>query len=62
MNGGGYGPFGNYVGLGFDNLLEVDIITGKGEALTINMVDGINNSDLALALRGGGGSVWGVVT
>ena len=57
--GGGHGPFAPSAGLGVDNILEVDIVTADGNLITVNAK---NNSDLFFALRGGGGSTWGVIT
>lgn len=34
--GGGHGPFAPNFGVGVDNILEVDIVTGKGEMITAN--------------------------
>jgi ribonuclease T2 len=42
-----------------DNLLEAEVVTANGTLLTANVN---SNSDLYWALRGGGGSVWGVIT
>jgi ribonuclease T2 len=57
--GGGHGPFSPSLGLGSDNILEADIITGDGKLLTVNAT---HNSDLFWAIRGGGGSTWGIFT
>jgi len=57
--GGGHGPFGNTAGLGVDNILEVDIVIANGDLITANSK---NNTDLFWAIRGGGGSTWGVIT
>ena len=57
--GGGHGPFAPSQGLGVDNILEVDIVIANGTLITANSV---NNSDLFWAIRGGGGSTWGVIT
>jgi hypothetical protein len=57
--GGGHGPFAGWAGLGVDNLLEAEIVTSNGTLLTANAN---SNSDLYYALRGGGGSTWGVLT
>jgi len=42
-----------------DNLLEVELVTANGTLVTANAN---SNSDLYWALRGGGGSNWGVMT
>lgn len=57
--GGGHGPFAPAKGLGVDNMLEVDIVLKDGSLVTANSKQ---NSDLFWALRGGGGSTWGVIT
>ncbi|TNV81423.1 hypothetical protein FGO68_gene14355 [Halteria grandinella] len=57
--GGGHGPFSPGKGLGVDNILEVDIVLNSGELVTANSMQ---NSDLWWAIRGGGGSNWGVIT
>ena len=56
--GGGHGPFANALGLGVDNILEAEVVTADGSLLVANSTD---NADLLWALRGGGGSTWGVV-
>jgi ribonuclease T2 len=61
--GGGHGPFSPKYGLGVDNIVSLDVVTspsghGRGEVVTCNAT---MNSDLFQALRGGGGSTWGVV-
>jgi ribonuclease T2 len=62
--GGGHGPFAPAYGLGVDNVLEIEVATsptgyGAGAVLTVNET---HHADLFAALRGGGGSTWGVVT
>ena len=57
--GGGHGPFGNLVGLGVDNLVAATVVLADG---TVANVSESSNPDLFWAMRGGGGSVWGVVT
>ena len=57
--GGGMGPFSPSLGLGVDNILEVDIILANGTEVTANSKQ---NSDLYWAIRGGGGSSWGILT
>uniref|UniRef100_A0A7S2VN48 FAD-binding PCMH-type domain-containing protein n=1 Tax=Zooxanthella nutricula TaxID=1333877 RepID=A0A7S2VN48_9DINO len=57
--GGGHGPYGRSKGLGVDNILEVELVTGDGTSVVANAT---TNADLFWAIRGGGGSVWGVVT
>ena len=57
--GGGHGPLAPALGLGVDNILEVDMILANGTSITINAN---TNTDLFWAIRGGGGSTWGVIT
>lgn len=61
--GGGHGPFAPALGLGADNIISIDIATsptghGAGAIVTANAT---SNPELFWALRGGGGSTWGVV-
>ena len=46
-------------GLGVDNILEATIVLASGEIVTANANQ---NSDLYFAIRGGGGSTWGIIT
>ena len=46
-------------GLSVDNVLEVDIVTADGKLQTVNAC---NQPDLFWAVRGGGGSTFGIVT
>jgi ribonuclease T2 len=57
--GGGHGPLAPSMGSGVDNVVEVEIVTADGSVVTANSKE---NSDLLWALRGGGGSTWGVMT
>lgn len=57
--GGGRGPFTPSLGLGVDNILEVEIIIANGTLLVSNSQ---NNSDIYWAVRGGGASAWGIIT
>ena len=57
--GGGHGFMAPGYGLGVDNILEADIVLHDGTLLTVNSN---NNSDLYWAIRGGGGSNWGIIT
>jgi ribonuclease T2 len=57
--GGGHGPTAPSKGMGVDNILEVEIVTADGDLLVANAEQ---NSDLWWAVRGGGGSTWGVIT
>ena len=73
LTGGGHSPFAHYYGLAVDSkyatymidqltnntldLLEVNLVTAEGKAKTINAY---NDPDHFWAIRGGGGSAWGV--
>lgn len=57
--GGGWGYSSRLLGLGIDNVLEVELINYKGEKLIANNKC---NEDLFWALRGCGGGNYGVVT
>ncbi|ERF73264.1 hypothetical protein EPUS_03096 [Endocarpon pusillum Z07020] len=59
LTGGGHSPFAHFYGLAVDNLLEVDLVTADGSYQTINAY---TDPDYFYALRGGGGSAWGVIT
>ncbi|TFK66371.1 FAD binding domain protein [Pluteus cervinus] len=59
LTGGGHSPFASKYGLAVDNLLEVNLVTANGETLTLNEY---SNPDYFWAIRGGGGSAWGVIT
>jgi ribonuclease T2 len=56
--GGGHGPFARSKGLGVDNILEVEVVLANG---TVAIATEQSHADLLWALRGGGGSVWGVM-
>ncbi|BCS23428.1 FAD/FMN-containing protein [Aspergillus puulaauensis] len=57
--GGGHSPFAHYYGLAADNLLEMSIVSAAGEHLVLNRY---TDPEYFWAVRGGGGSSWGVVT
>ncbi len=57
--GGGWGLSARKFGLGCDSLLEVQMVDGKGHLVTAN---GHTNPNLFWAMRGAGGSNFGVVT
>lgn len=57
--GGGHSPFAFFYGLAADNLLEMSIVTPEGDHVVINEY---SDPDYFWAVRGGGGSAWGVVT
>lgn len=58
IQGGGHGPLSSKYGLAADQVLEFEVVTADGELVTASNT---NNSDLFWALRGGGGSTYGVV-
>lgn len=57
--GGGHSPWSYHYGLAADNLLEMTIVTPTGNHATLNEY---TDADYFWAVRGGGGSAWGVVT
>lgn len=57
--GGGHSWQGPAFGMAVDNALAFDVVLANGTAVTASQC---SNSDLFWALRGGGGSSWGVVT
>ncbi|KAL4897457.1 FAD binding domain protein [Aspergillus ambiguus] len=57
--GGGHSPFAHFHGLAADNLLEVTIVSADGKYRVLNA---FTNPDYFWAIRGGGGSAWGVIT
>ncbi|KAK6344378.1 hypothetical protein TWF696_008015 [Orbilia brochopaga] len=59
LQGGGHSPISNKYGLAVDQVLEFKLITPAGKYITANECE---NSDYFWALRGGGGSTFGVVT
>jgi hypothetical protein len=59
QGGGGHGPGVSKFGLGADQALEWEVVTGTGEILIANRE---TNQDLHWALSGGGGGTYGVVS
>ena len=57
--GGGHGFMAPGYGLGVDNILEADIVLQNSTLVKVNSV---TNTDLYWAIRGGGGSNWGIIT
>ncbi len=58
--GGGHGPVAPSLGLGVDNIVNVELIDASGDTIQVN---GTNEyKDLFYALRGGGGSTWGIIS
>lgn len=64
--GGGHGPFAPSMGLGVDNVLEIEVLQLGRDAhgqpvVHKKLASRRHNPQLFWAMRGGGGSVWGVV-
>lgn len=59
IQGGGHSPLSSIYGTAADRVLEVNIVTPDGKFVTASSKQ---NTDLFWALRGGGGSTWGVTT
>jgi hypothetical protein len=58
IQNGGHGGLSAKYGLGADQVLEIDLVTPQGEIITANECQ---NTDYFWAIRGGGGSTYGVV-
>jgi hypothetical protein len=58
VQGGGHGPLAGKYGLGADNTLEFEVVTGEGKYLVASPT---RNKDLFWALNGGGGGTYAVV-
>ncbi|KAJ9611731.1 hypothetical protein H2200_004915 [Cladophialophora chaetospira] len=56
--GGGHSPISSTYGLGADQVIEMEVVTPDGRFLTINEK---SFPDLFWAMRGGGGSTFGVL-
>ncbi|KAL6694296.1 hypothetical protein J3F84DRAFT_379077 [Trichoderma pleuroticola] len=64
--GGGHGPFAPSMGLGVDNVLEIEVMQvgqdAHGQPVVHKKVASRrHNPQLFWAMRGGGGGVWGVI-
>ncbi|KND86997.1 6-hydroxy-D-nicotine oxidase [Tolypocladium ophioglossoides CBS 100239] len=59
LTGGGHSILASRYGLAADNVLEMEIVTPGGDVITINEDQ---HADLFWAMRGGGGSTFGVIT
>ncbi|KAI9656054.1 MAG: hypothetical protein M1821_005115 [Bathelium mastoideum] len=57
LAGGGHGALSNTLGLGVDNALEIKAVLPNGTYVTASRCQ---NQDIFYALRGGGGSTFGV--
>jgi hypothetical protein len=58
-SGGGNGPFISKYGMAADQVISLEVVLPSGHFVS---VDEKNYPDLFFALRGGGGSTWGIVT
>lgn len=58
ISGGGHSSISNTLGLGVDNVLEMQVVTGAGQYVTASRCQ---NQDLFFAMRGGGGGTFGVI-
>ena len=59
ITGGGHSLLAPHYGLAIDQVLELEMVTPKGEIITANECQ---NQDLFWAMRGGGGGTFGVMT
>jgi hypothetical protein len=59
IQGGGHSPLTGIYGTGADQVLSFDVVTSAGAFVVANST---SNTDLFWALRGGGGSSFGVAT
>ncbi|KXH65704.1 FAD binding domain-containing protein [Colletotrichum salicis] len=59
VTGGGHSILSPHYGLAADNVLQMEVVTPGGDIVTVNEDQ---NADLFWAMRGGGGSTFGVVT
>ncbi|KAH8169379.1 FAD binding domain-containing protein [Sarocladium implicatum] len=59
VSGGGHSILSPHFGLAADNVVQMEVVTAGGEILTINEDQ---HADLFWALRGAGGSTFGVIT
>src|SRR5215467_7449308 len=59
IQGGGFGSFSKHYGTAAASLLEAEVVTADGQ---IRIANACTNPDLFWALKGGGGSTFGVVS
>ena len=59
IQGGGHSPLSSIYGIAADHVLSMEVVLASGKLVTASSTE---NSDLFWALRGGGGSTFGVVT
>ena len=57
--GGGFGSFSKRFGTGAGGVLEIEVVTADGQVRVINENQ---DSDLFWAMRGGGGSTFGIIS
>ncbi|KAF9738247.1 hypothetical protein PMIN04_001604 [Paraphaeosphaeria minitans] len=59
IQGGGHSPLTSLYGTGADQVLSMEVVTADGDYVTANST---SNTDLFWAMRGGGGSTFGIAT
>jgi FAD/FMN-containing dehydrogenase len=59
IQSGGFGSFSKHYGMAAAGLLEAEVVTADGK---VRIANACTNSDLFWALKGGGGSTFGVVS
>ncbi|KAK4148374.1 hypothetical protein C8A00DRAFT_39073, partial [Chaetomidium leptoderma] len=59
ITGGGHSPLSSKFGMGVDQVLSLQVVTADGRYMT---ADPQENQDLFFAMRGGGGSTYGIIT
>lgn len=59
IQGGGHSPLSSIYGMAADQVLNYEVVTADGRFVTANAQE---NPELFWALRGGGGSTYGIVT
>ena len=59
IQGGGHSPLSSILGIAADHVLSMEVVLASGQFVTASSTQ---NIDLFWALRGGGGSTFGVVT
>ncbi|MEO6579840.1 MAG: FAD-binding oxidoreductase [Sphingomicrobium sp.] len=59
VSSGGFGTFSKGFGTAASHLIEAELVTADGQVRTVNRCQ---NPDLLWALKGGGGSTFGVIT
>ncbi|CEL56997.1 6-hydroxy-D-nicotine oxidase OS=Arthrobacter oxidans PE=1 SV=2 [Rhizoctonia solani AG-1 IB] len=57
--GGGYSLLSPSLGLGLNNMVELELVTADGQ---LRRISECSNPDLFWAVRGGGGGTWGATT